>query len=120
MPNQAGYISENAAYHHGEASLQGTIVNMAQNFVGSNNLELLEPGSIWYTFSGKDSAQPRYIYTKLSSFIPIMFNKLDEPLYKEQFDEGMKIEPNYYVPIIPFRTCEWLSRYRYWLVNRYS
>ena len=50
---------------------------------------------------GKDSAQPRYIYTKLSSFIPIMFNKLDEPLYKEQFDEGMKIEPNYYVPIIP-------------------
>lgn len=99
----AGYISENAAYHHGEASLQGTIVNMAQNFVGSNNLELLEPIGQFGTRigGGKDSAQPRYIYTKLSSFIPILFNKQDEALYKEQFDEGMKIEPNYYVPIIP-------------------
>ena len=99
----AGYISENAAYHHGEASLQGTIVNMAQNFVGSNNLEILEPIGQFGTRigGGKDSAQPRYIYTKLSSFIPLMFNKMDEPLYTPQYDEGMHIEPNYYIPIIP-------------------
>ena len=99
----AGYISENAAYHHGEASLQGTIVNMAQNFVGSNNLEILEPIGQFGTRigGGKDSAQPRYIYTKLSSFISLMFNKMDEPLYSPQYDEGMRIEPSYYVPIIP-------------------
>jgi len=39
----AGYVSEHAAYHHGEASLNGTIIGMAQNFVGSNNINLLKP-----------------------------------------------------------------------------
>ena len=56
----AGYISEHCAYHHGEASLQKTIIKMAQNFVGANNIELLEPigqpGS--RILGGEDSAQP--------------------------------------------------------------
>ena len=39
----AGYVSEHSAYHHGEASLAGTIVGMAQTFVGSNNVALLYP-----------------------------------------------------------------------------
>ena len=39
----SGYVSEHAAYHHGEASLQSTIVGMAQSFVGSNNINLLAP-----------------------------------------------------------------------------
>ena len=39
----SGYVSEHSGYHHGEASLNGAIVNMAQNFVGSNNINLLEP-----------------------------------------------------------------------------
>jgi DNA topoisomerase-2 len=39
----AGYVGEHAAYHHGEASLQACIVALAQNFVGSNNINLLEP-----------------------------------------------------------------------------
>ena len=36
----SGYVSEHACYHHGEASLNGSIVSMAQNFVGSNNINL--------------------------------------------------------------------------------
>jgi len=39
----SGYVSEHSSYHHGEASLNGAIVNMAQNFMGSNNINLLEP-----------------------------------------------------------------------------
>ena len=39
----SGYVSENSGYHHGEASLNGAIINMAQNFVGSNNINLFEP-----------------------------------------------------------------------------
>lgn len=39
----AGFVSEKTAYHHGEVSLTMTIVGLAQNFVGSNNIELLEP-----------------------------------------------------------------------------
>jgi DNA topoisomerase-2 len=39
----AGYVSEKTAYHHGEQSLTATIVGLAQNFVGSNNINLLDP-----------------------------------------------------------------------------
>lgn len=63
----AGYVSEHSAYHHGEASLQGTIVNMAQDFVGSNNINLLVPAGQFGTrlLGGKDAASPRYIFTHL-------------------------------------------------------
>jgi DNA topoisomerase II len=99
----AGYVSEHGAYHHGEASLQGTIVNMAQDYVGSNNINLLEPiGQFGSRLNGgKDSAQPRYIHTKLSSITMNLFNKLEEPLYEYKYDDGIKIEPVFYVPTLP-------------------
>mgnify|MGYP001353793017 CR=1 FL=1 len=99
----AGYVSEHGAYHHGEASLQGTIVNMAQDYVGSNNINLLEPIGQFGTrlAGGKDSAQPRYIHTKLNPITHKLFNKHDEPLYEYNDDDGLKIEPIYYVPSLP-------------------
>ena len=39
----SGYVSEKSAYHHGEVSLQQTIIGLAQRFVGSNNISLLDP-----------------------------------------------------------------------------
>ena len=39
----AGSVGEKSAYHHGEASLMGTIINLAQDYVGSNNINLLLP-----------------------------------------------------------------------------
>ena len=39
----SGYVSEHSAYHHGEQSLASTIIGMAQDFVGSNNINLLLP-----------------------------------------------------------------------------
>ena len=56
----AGYVSEHAAYHHGEASLQGTIVKMAQDYIGSNNINLLQPNGQFGTRlkGGDDAAQP--------------------------------------------------------------
>jgi len=62
----AGYVSENSAYHHGEQSLYDSIIGLAQNFVGSNNIELLEPKGQFGTRleNGKDSASPKiYFYT---------------------------------------------------------
>jgi DNA topoisomerase-2 len=63
----AGYVSEHAQYHHGEASLMGAIIGMAQTFVGSNNINLLFPSGQFGTrlMGGSDAASPRYIFTKV-------------------------------------------------------
>ena len=73
----AGYVSEHGAYHHGEMSLHGTIINMAQDYTGSNNINLLDPIGQFGTriMGGKDSAQPRYIHTKLMPITNMIFNK---------------------------------------------
>ena len=64
----AGFVSDKAEYHHGEMSLQQAIVGMAQNFVGSNNINILKPNGQFGTRlsgNGKDSASARYIFTQL-------------------------------------------------------
>jgi DNA topoisomerase-2 len=99
----SGYISEHTSYHHGETSLQGTIVNMAQDYVGSNNINLLVPSGQFGTriTGGKDSASPRYIFTHLQSVAKTLFNEHDNVLLDYLDDDGMKIEPKYYIPLIP-------------------
>ena len=98
-----GYISEHTAYKHGEQSLAGTIVAMAQNFVGSNNINLLMPNGQFGTRNkgGKDCASPRYIFTELNKVTRHLFNQNDSPLMDYIFEEGQKIEPKWYLPIIP-------------------
>jgi len=99
----AGYVSEHAAYHHGEASLQGAIIGMAQNFVGSNNINLLEPNGQFGTriMGGSDAASCRYIHTELNKMCMCIFPKEDFPLLDYVEDDGLRVEPKYYVPIIP-------------------
>ena len=99
----AGYVSEHGAYHHGEASLNGAIVNLAQNYIGTNNINLLMPEGQFGSRleGGKDSAAPRYIFTYLSKITSIMFNKDDTPLLKQNVDDGDLVEPVFYMPILP-------------------
>jgi DNA topoisomerase-2 len=100
----SGYVSENSSYHHGEASLNGAIVNMAQNFVGSNNINLLEPNGQFGTRlqGGDDSASERYIFTALNPLTRYIFPDLDDAVLNYLDDDGTQVEPEYYVPIIPF------------------
>ena len=99
----AGYVSENGGYHHGESSLQGAIVNMGQDFVGSNNINLLEPIGQFGSriLGGKDSAQPRYIHTKIPDIIPNVYKAEDNNILEYVDDDGFLVEPYFYVPIIP-------------------
>lgn len=99
----SGYVSEVSSYHHGEASLQDTIINLAQNFVGSNNVNLLEPVGQFGSrlFGGKDSASPRYIFTNLSKNFKELFDPDDFNLLEYLDDDGFSIEPRYYVPNLP-------------------
>jgi len=99
----AGYISEHAAYHHGETSLMDTIIGMAQDFVGSNNVNLLLPQGQFGTRlqGGKDAAAARYIFTRLAPVTRAIFKELDDPILDYQDEEGSSIEPEWYCPIIP-------------------
>lgn len=105
----AGYISEHGAYHHGAVSLVDTIVHMAQDYTGSNNVNLLYPsggfgsrmGGGPYNKKGEDAAQPRYAHTFMTSMARMLFNESDFPLLTEQVEEGKVIEPKFYVPVLP-------------------
>ena len=107
----SGYVSEHSAYHHGEASLNGAIVNMAQNFVGSNNMNLLEPNGQFGTRlqGGDDSASERYIFTQLNPLARLIFPEPDDRVLNFQNDDGTLVEPEYYVPIIPFALINGIS-----------
>ncbi len=97
------FVAEQTEYHHGEASLQQAIVTMAQNFVGSNNLNLLVPiGNFGHRkLGGKEAASPRYIFTKLNEVTSKLFRKEDEPILNYIIEEGRSIEPDVYAPILP-------------------
>ena len=99
----SGYIAENAAYHHGEASLQGTIVNLAQDYVGSNNVNYLIPEGQFGTRlnGGSDSAAARYIFTKLNPLTRMLFPAADDSLLEYAEDDGVPVEPIFYRPILP-------------------
>ena len=100
----SSYISEQTAYHHGEESLNGTIVGLAQNFVGSNNLNLLLPNGGFGTRreGGKDFASPRYIFTQLNKLSLRIFRQEDEYVLRYLEDDGDSIEPYMYAPIVPY------------------
>lgn len=99
----SGSVSELSRYHHGEASLNQTIVNMAQNFVGSNNINLLQPNGQFGTrlMGGEDSASERYIYTLLNPLTRLIFPETDDNVLTYLEDDGTPVEPMFYVPIIP-------------------
>jgi DNA topoisomerase-2 len=99
----AAYIAEVSSYHHGEQSLVSTVINMAQNYVGSNNLNLLVPMGQLGTrlMGGKDHSSARYIFTYMEKYVSKIFNKMDSELLEYMEDDGDMIEPKFYLPIIP-------------------
>ncbi|KAK5125991.1 DNA topoisomerase 2 [Meristemomyces frigidus] len=99
----AGSVSGLTAYAYGDTSLQDTIVGLAQNFVGNNNINCLEPSGNFGSRlqGGKDAASARYIYTRLSPFARRIFHQTDEALLTYNTDDGKTIEPECYMPIVP-------------------
>jgi DNA topoisomerase II len=99
----SGYVSEQSCYHHGEESLNKAIVGMAQNFIGSNNINLLFPSGQFGSRikGGQDASSPRYIFTRLERIARILFPEQDDAILKYLNDDGTPVEPRFYVPIIP-------------------
>ena len=99
----SGYVSEHSGYHHGEASLNAAIIGLAQTFVGSNNINILEPKGQFGTrlLGGKDAASERYIFTHLNKMCRLIYRQEDDEILEYLKDDGDEVEPIYYVPIIP-------------------
>ena len=99
----AGYIGEHSAYHHGEASLNEAIIGMAQSFWGTNNINLIVPSGQFGSriMGGSDHASPRYIFTRLEPIARDIFCANDDATLTYLEDDGQKVEPMYYVPILP-------------------
>jgi DNA topoisomerase-2 len=99
----ASYVSEKTSYHHGEVSLAETIVKLAHDFTGSNNVNLLEPCGQFGTrlMGGKDASQTRYIFTKLCPEATKLFDPNDSAVLTYLSDDGKQIEPEFFVPILP-------------------
>lgn len=100
----AGSVAELSNYHHGEQCLYDTIVKLAQEFVGSlNNIPLLFRDGQFGSRAqlGRDAASGRYIHTKMMRWTRILFPEEDDDLLTYTLDDGQKVEPDNYTPIIP-------------------
>lgn len=96
-------VAEKTCYMHGEASVFGTIINMAQTYMSSNNCNLLLPkGQFGSRISqGKDHSSERYIFTNVNEVTYKLFRKEDKCLLNYIDFENQLIEPEYYYPILP-------------------
>jgi len=106
----SGYIAKEMHYSHGDSSMNGVIVKQAQSYVGTNNIPAFVSLSIGFgdRVNGRDAnAGPRYIDTKYNAKVmDLIFPKADDWLLEYVFEDGVKCEPKYYVPIIPMAILE--------------
>lgn len=98
----SGYVADVSQYHHGETSMSGTLIAMAQDFVGANNINVLLPNGQLGSrlLGGKDAASPRYVFVQMSPIASKIFRKEDEPILTYLEEDGVEIEPQNYVPIV--------------------
>jgi DNA topoisomerase-2 len=88
-------------YLHGQDSLNGVTVGLAQDFVGANNLPMIAREGQFGTRFIPEAAAPRYIFTKKEKWFDDVFNPLDMNVCERQSFEGKLIEPKSLAPIIP-------------------
>lgn len=118
----SGKIIEKVAYHHGEASANETIINLAQNYVGATNLNLLRPSGDFgsRSLNGKDHGSARYISVGKLSYIDYIFNEVDLNLLEANYDDGARVEPQYFMPVVPLVLMTGASGIGYGFATRIS
>ena len=98
-----GYIAEHSNYHHGEQNLYDTLVKMAQEYPGSNNIPLMYRDGMFGTRleGGKDAASARYIYTRPDRLTELLYMEVDDHILERVVDDGDLVQPVQYTPILP-------------------
>ena len=110
----AGMVAEKMMYHHGDMSINNAIVNMGQTYLGGRKLPLLRGLGEYGTRNGTingigcDSGQPRYLNVKLNTTLAKHIFRLEDNdiLAYRYGDDGTRIEPEFFVPIIPIVILE--------------
>jgi DNA topoisomerase-2 len=91
---------ENATqYLHG--CIAGVVENLAKDYTGANNINLMEPHGNFGTSMVKSSSAIRYTFTKPATDLYELFDKTDLAILDRQWFEGDEIEPVYLMPKIP-------------------
>jgi DNA gyrase/topoisomerase IV subunit A len=93
----AGRVAAEAFYHHGNTSLESSMVGMAQKF--KNSLPLLEGIGQFGSLRSPAAGAPRYISAKLHPNFRLLYQDFD--LLENKIEEGEKIEPAFFLPIVP-------------------
>jgi DNA topoisomerase-2 len=93
--------AEVTKYKHGATSMIGVLINMNQDFPGSNNMPLFDKEGQFGTRLNHKASSERYISTKLGDTFKTMFDPEDNFILENQFDQGDKIEPLFYLPKLP-------------------
>ncbi|TVU44644.1 hypothetical protein EJB05_04090 [Eragrostis curvula] len=93
----AGDVVNKTVYRHGRSSIEGTIIGMAQTFVGSNNVNLLEPiGQFGSRYEGgKDHSMAYYLSVELNDITKFIFRDDDKDLLEYLEEDGK------YLPVVP-------------------
>lgn len=94
-------IASLTQYLHGDQALEGVLVSLAQDFVGTNNIPLLQREGAFGNRLIPAAAAGRYIFTCKEPYLDKIIKKDDDAILIEQIFEGDKIEPQFFVPIIP-------------------
>lgn len=92
-----GQVSSLAMYVHGDASMNGSIIAMNQTF--KNNLPLLDGVGQYGSLRVPCAGAPRYVGTILSENFRRVY--MDTELLENMVEEGVKVEPRFFLPIIP-------------------
>lgn len=104
-----GYVAEHMFYHHGDASLNGTIVRMAQRFPGALQFPYMTGIGQYGSrhFGGDDAGSPRYINVRLAGpYAKAMFPAADTWMLRHVFEDGERAQPENFVPVLPAALLE--------------
>lgn len=119
----AGRIAFEYLYHHGDASINGALIKMAQDYPGSNNISLLvKDGQVGSrNRRGKDAGSARYVGASLrKNTVEALFPKDDFPILPKSFTDGTEVEPQYYLPTLPLPILEFNKSVSYaWCLEVY-
>lgn len=97
----AAQVAAATDYHHGTGSMEGTIIGMATNYAGANNMNIFMPNGQFGSRLTKEAAAGRYIFTKFSPYFRQLFKKEDDSILENIVVDGEKIEPKFYIPLLP-------------------